>query len=131
MSSISDVAQLLNVSSHTLRYYEKIGLLAPVSKTSGGQRNFTAREIERVRFIKRAQRMHFSLEEIRALLELDSRTYIERPQAQKLVQEKLAEIETSLAELKHLKQDLNKMLKACQASSNDEHCPIIDGIKQG
>jgi DNA-binding transcriptional MerR regulator len=74
--------------------------------------------------------MHFSLKEIRSLIELDKSAVTEKPQAQKLVQEKLVEIEESLADLKHLKKDLSKMLKACLASGKNQDCPIIDGMKQ-
>ena len=130
MSSIGEVAKLLGVSTHTLRYYEKIGLLSLVDKSAGGRRNYGSREVERVRFIKRAKRMHFSLEEIKALIELDKAPITEKPQVQKLVQDKLLEVEEGLADLKHLKKDLSKMLNACRASGEDEDCPIMQGIKQ-
>jgi len=130
MSAIGQVAELLNISTHTLRYYEKIGLLAPVGKNTAGRRQYQKRDVERVKFIKRAQRMHFSLEEIRALINLDQADVTEKPQAQKLVQEKLVEIEDSLADLKRLKKDLSQMLSACIGSAGDEDCPIIKGMKQ-
>ena len=96
MSSIGEVAKLLGVSTHTLRYYEKIGLLPLVDKSAGGRRNYGDREIERVRFIKRAKRMHFTLEEIRTLIELDKAPITEKPQVQRLVQDKLLEVEEGL-----------------------------------
>ncbi|MDA7737991.1 heavy metal-responsive transcriptional regulator [bacterium] len=130
MSSIGEVAKLLGVSTHTLRYYEKIGLLPLVDKSAGGRRNYGNREIERVRFIKRAKRMHFTLEEIRTLIELDKAPITEKPQVQRLVQDKLLEVEEGLADLKHLKKDLSKMLNACKASGVEEDCPIMEGIKQ-
>jgi DNA-binding transcriptional MerR regulator len=130
MTSIGQAADLLKVSPHTLRYYEKIGLIAPVSKTSGGSRQYQERDIERIKFIKRAQRMHFSLEEIRALIDLDKAAIIEKPQAQRLVKDKLKEIEESLIDLNRLKKDLNQMLSACLSSSENEDCPIIEGLKQ-
>jgi len=129
MSSIGEVAQQLGVSAHTLRYYEKIGLLAPVAKTTGGRREYSSNDIARVQFIKRAQRMHFSLEDIGMLIELDKAMAVEKPQAQRLVQEKLAEIEESLKDLKQLKVDLSLMLEACLHSGDEEDCPIIEGIK--
>ena len=129
MSSIGQVAQQLGVTTHTLRYYEKIGLLAPVAKTSGGRREFSSRDIARVQFIKRAQRMHFSLDEIHSLIELDKADSVEKPQAQRLVQEKLTEIEDSLKDLKQLKLDLSLMLDACLGSAQEEDCPIIQAIK--
>jgi DNA-binding transcriptional MerR regulator len=130
MSSIGQVAKQLGLSTHTLRYYEKIGLLAPVAKTSGGRREFGSRDIMRVQFIKRAQRMHFSLDEIRTLIELDKADAVEKPQAQRLVQEKLDAVEESLSDLNQLKVDLLQMLTACLSSVDGEDCPIIEGIKQ-
>ena len=129
MSSIGEVAEQLGLSTHTLRYYEKIGLLAPVAKTSSGRREYRATDIQRVQFIKRAQRMHFSLDDIRTLIELDKSVAVEKPQAQRLVQEKLGEIEESLKDFKQLKVDLSHMLDACLTSGEEEDCPIIEGIK--
>ena len=129
MSSIGQVAEQLGLSTHTLRYYEKIGLLAPVAKTTGGRREYRSTDVLRVQFIKRAQRMHFSLEDIRTLIELDKAVAVEKPQAQRLVQEKLGEIDESLKDLKQLKVDLSRMLDACLSSGDEEDCPIIEGIK--
>ena len=129
MSSIGEVVQQLGVSAHTLRYYEKIGLLVPVAKTTGGRREYSSKDIARVQFIKRAQRMHFSLEDIGKLIELDKAMAVEKPQAQRMVQKKLAEIEESLKDLNQLKVDLSLMLEACLHSNDEENCPIIEGIK--
>ena len=129
MSTIGEVAEQLGVSAHTLRYYEKIQLLAPVAKTPSGQRSYSDADIARVQFIKRAQRMHFSLDEIRALIELDKADLVEKPHAQSLVREKVADIEDSLKDLRRLKKDLSRMLEACEMSDADDDCPIIEGIK--
>lgn len=129
MKSIGEAAQLLDVSTHTLRYYEKISLLAPIAKNSAGRRRYSAMDIERLRFIKRAQRMHFSLDEIRSLIELDKAAFEKKPQAQSLVREKLDEVERGLDDLKQLKIDLSHMLDACMSSDEDEDCPIIEGMK--
>ena len=129
MSSIGQVAEQLGLSTHALRYYEKIGLLAPVNKTTGGRREFSSSDIARVKFIKLAQRMHFSLDDIRMLIELDRATEVEKPQAQALVKEKLVEVEESLRDLKQLKRELSQMLEACLRSDDEESCPIIDRFK--
>jgi MerR family copper efflux transcriptional regulator len=129
MSSIGVVAEQLGLSTHALRYYEKIGLLAPVAKTTGGRRKYSSTDILRVQFIKRAQRMQFSLDDIRTLIQLGKADVVEKPQAQRLVQEKLGEIDESLKDLKQLKVDLSYMLDACLTSGDEEECPIIEGIK--
>ncbi|MEM7359387.1 MAG: heavy metal-responsive transcriptional regulator [Pseudomonadota bacterium] len=130
-SSIGAVAEKFGVTVHTLRYYEKIGLLAPISKNSAGRRVYSSSDIERLHFIKRAQRMHFSLKEISALLEVERNSSRQKPQAQKLVAEKLGEIEDSLQDLIILKEDLSNMLNACLSSGEGEDCPIIEGIGKG
>lgn len=128
MSSISQVAELLDISAHTLRYYEKIGLLAPISKNASGHRQYEISDIERVRFIQRAQRMQFSLQEIRQLAHIDRTDSNERPYTRNLVKDKLTVIEQSLKDLKLLKKDLNQMLNSCISSKDDEDCPILVGI---
>ena len=110
-SSIGAVAKKFDITVHTLRYYEKIGLLPPISKDVGGRRVYSAGDIERLRFIKRAQRMHFSLKEISALLAIGRDSARKKPQAQKLVSEKLDEIEDSLRDLKILKITLESYKK--------------------
>lgn len=127
--TIGEVANHIGVSVHTLRYYEKIGLLRPVVKDGGGRRQYGSTDIERLRFIRRAQRMHFSLKEIRQLIEIDCAPSTEKPLVQKLVQEKLSDIGDSIEDLIQLKSDLSAMLSACLKSTDEEDCPIIEGIK--
>lgn len=129
MSTISQVSAQLGLSTHTLRYYEKIHLLAPVNKTTSGRREYSKADIARIKFIKRAQRMHFSLEEIRDLIEIDQANIKNRAHAQTLVTEKLDAIEESLKDLLQLKQDLSAMLSECRSRTSDETCPIIDELK--
>jgi DNA-binding transcriptional MerR regulator len=127
--TIGQVAEEFEISTHTLRYYEKIGLLPRIAKSQSGRREYNDRDLERIRFIKRAQRMHFSLAEIRSLIQLDSAVEVDKPQVQDLVQEKLTEIEASLKDLKQLKLDLDGLLEACKGSTIDQDCPIIVGLK--
>ncbi len=126
---IGQVATKLVVSVHTLRYYEKIGLLRTIAKDTGGRRQYDQQDISRIRFIKRAQKMHFTLDEIKQLIEIDRTASHEKPFAQKLVKEKLNEVRISLKDLNQLKVDLSTMLNACENSSDDQACPIVDGIK--
>ncbi|MGH1427861.1 MAG: MerR family transcriptional regulator [Arenicella sp.] len=126
---ISEIANEVGVSAHTLRYYEKIGLLKNVPKDGGGQRVYNANHIIQIKFIRRAQRMHFSLDEIKQLLLLDSQTTMPKPEVQSLVENKLLQIDQDLAELTLLKSDLSKLLGECQKSTENEKCPILEGMK--
>ena len=129
MTSISDAASQLGISPHTLRYYEKIKLIPPVAKTAAGRRNYSNNDIVRIQFIKRAQRMQFTLDEIKLLIDLDRSNAAPTPPARALVAEKLTAIEENLQELQQLKRDLTQMLDACVQSSESEVCPIIEGLK--
>lgn len=71
--SIRDAGAETGLSADTLRYYEKIGLLGPVRRNAGGQRRYVAADIARLHFVRRAQAMDFSLEEIAQLLDLRER----------------------------------------------------------
>lgn len=126
---IGEIAAEVGVSAHTLRYYEKIDLLKNIPKDSGGQRVYNSSHINQIKFIRRAQRMHFSLDEIKQLLLLDSQTTMPKPEVQSLVENKLLQIDQDLAELTLLKSDLSKLLGECQKSTENEKCPILEGMK--
>lgn len=130
MKSIGEVAKELSVSTHTLRYYEKIDLLNNIAKSSAGHRLYSVQDIESLKFIKRAQRMQFTLDEIQQLISLDKLIETAKPQAQSLVKSKLKDIDENLREMKKLKVSLKSMLSACESSDTDEKCPIIEGMKK-
>jgi len=127
--TIGQVAAELQISAHTLRYYEKIGLLTDVPKDTNGRRQFDKNTISQVKFIRRAQRMQFSLEEIRQLLRLDSSALLPKPEVQSLVKAKLQKIDENLNELAVLKSDLTALLNRCTSSQTHEKCPILEGMK--
>jgi MerR family copper efflux transcriptional regulator len=127
---IGDVAKELNVSAHTLRYYEKIKLLPVISKNQRGQRVYSDSNIQRIQFIKRAQRMQFSLDEIKQLITLDQETTMPKSEAQTLVKAKLVDINDSLRDLLLLKENLSQLLSSCEESDTHEKCPILEGFKK-
>ncbi|MCH8137024.1 MAG: MerR family transcriptional regulator, partial [Proteobacteria bacterium] len=90
---IGNVSDRLGFSKDTLRYYEKIGLLPRVARNTSGRRIYDTRDISRLRFIKRAQRMQFSLAEIGQLLEMRDDPQNVRVEVRALTQRKLTEVE--------------------------------------
>jgi len=121
---ISHTAELTSVSIDTLRYYEKIGLLRNIFRTEAGIRIYSDKDISRINFIKRAQRMNFSLDEIRDLLEMRTDPQRACTEVRQLTANKLNDIEASLAELTTLRNELQLLLNLCHAS--EEGCPIIE-----
>ncbi|MDH5444347.1 MAG: heavy metal-responsive transcriptional regulator [Gammaproteobacteria bacterium] len=123
---IGDVANLSGLSVDTLRYYEKIGLLKNIFRNESGIRLYSDKDISQLNFIKRAQRMNFSLEEIRDLLEMRTNPQKACVEVRELTANKLQEVEASLDELNTLRNELQLLLNLCQASENG--CPIIENL---
>lgn len=123
---IGDIAALLNVSADTLRYYEKIGLLTNISRTSSGARQYNAQDISRMRFIKRSQHMNFSLEEIKKLLLMRANPQTAKDSIRNMAAEKLSDIEEQVGELNTLRNELTLLLNLCRSS--EDGCPIIEGL---
>jgi len=112
----------------TLRYYEKIGLLPKVSRAESGIRQYSDKDISRLKFIKRAQQMNFTLAEIGDLLKMREDPQHARAEVRQLSANKLKEVEVRLTELDTLRNELTLLVNLCSAS--DEGCPIIDRIDE-
>ena len=126
-STIGEVARQLAVSVDTLRYYEKIGLLPKVSRSDSGMRRYQEKDISRLKFIKRAQQMNFTLTEIGDLLKMREAPQRVRREIRQLTANKLEEVEQRLTELDTLRRELTLLVNLCTAS--EEGCPIIDRIE--
>ncbi len=124
--SIGDVQRELGISADTLRYYEKIGLLPPIDRTPSGRRLYSERDLSRLRFIRRAQKMNFSLAEIADLLDMRADPQHARDEVRKMTAAKLTQIEEHLEELDTLRKELTLLLNLCRGSKDG--CPIIEGI---
>ena len=107
---------------------KKIGLLK-AKMNPQGRREYSPQLLNRIHFIKRAQKMQFSLSEIGLLLELDQSAQFPKPEVRALVEDKLAEIDIRLNELNQLKQNLDDLLSACHVSHDNEQCPILEEMK--
>ena len=123
---IGDVTKQLGLSADTLRYYEKFGLLTNVSRTTSGIRQYDDKDISKLKFIKRAQRMNFSLDEIKSLLSMRDSPQNAKDSVRQLTADKLTDIENQVVELTTLQNELRLLLNLCRGSADG--CPIIDDI---
>lgn len=128
MPKIGDVVELTGFSADTLRYYEKYGLLPAVSRNTSGIREYTDKDISRLNFIRRSQRMHFSLDEIKSLLSMREDPQHAKDNVRQLTAEKLEQIEKQLCELTTLRNEFQLLLNLCCGSADG--CPIIDGLNK-
>jgi MerR family mercuric resistance operon transcriptional regulator len=126
--TIGRVARAADVHVETIRYYVRRGLLAQPVKPSGGQRQYSEDVVRRVRFIKRAQHMGFTLEEVRGLLCLDDGQSCQRTRL--LAEEKLTAIEERLAQLARMRRVLRGLIAECRGGERLHSCPIIDALSE-
>jgi len=124
--SIGEIADLVDVSTDALRYYEKIDLLPSIKRTASGIRSYSEKDLSRLRFIRRAQKMNFSLKEISDLLQMRDDPQNARTEVRELTQHKLEEISAHLQELERMRNELQLLVNLCEGSK--EGCPIIDEI---
>ena len=119
---IGELARTVDVNVETIRYYQRIGLLEPPDKPYGGMRSYKDEDLQRLRFIRRAQQLGFSLDDIRELLELSS-SDCER--VEKLAVEKLSLVKAKLRQLRRIESVLAKTVEQCARRKNNQPCPII------
>jgi MerR family mercuric resistance operon transcriptional regulator len=121
--TIGILAKRSGVNVETVRYYQRRGLLHEPSKPLEGYRNYSLETVKRVRFIKRAQTLGFTLDEIGGLLGLDERKAC--LETREVAAQKLTLIEEKISDLSRIRKALSRLVRACDASSADEPCPII------
>ena len=123
---IGQVAEMLRLSADTLRYYEKSGLIPHIARTASGIRLYSDQDISRLRFIRHAQQMNFSLAEVGDLLKMRENPQLARAQVRQLTADKLVEVESRLNDLNTLRKELRLLLNLCEI--NEDGCPIIEGM---
>ena len=133
---IGELAARSGVSPDTLRYYERLGLLPRAHRTSGGFRVYTDQAIDRLRFIKHAQTLGLTLQEIGDLVSYQTSGGLKRCRdVRDMLRSKMADLEARLAELQAFQLTLSKYLADCErtlggegARPNGPDCPVIETL---
>ena len=125
---ISEAAAQAGVNVQTIRYYERRGLLPPSARRSSGYRELPAEAVRVVRFIKRAQDLGFSLDEVAELLRL--RRSKDRARARAIAGRRLKQVEQKLAELAAMRDALTHLINSCRHGSTPD-CPILEALESG
>lgn len=125
--TIGGLANTVGVNVETIRFYQRKGLLPEPVRPYGGIRRYDKSDLARVRFIKSAQRLGFSLEEIGELLKLEDGTYCD--EARKLAEHKLADARRKLADLQRIETALAALVAQCDAVSGQVKCPLITSLQ--
>ena len=120
--TIGRLARAADVGVETIRYYQQRGLL-PVPSIVGAYRYYPMALIERIRFIKRAQELGFTLDEIAELLRLEDGS--NRSSIRRIASDRLSQIEQKLSDLRRMQKALKHLVSQCEHTSKNLPCPII------
>lgn len=122
--TISRLAAAADVHVETVRYYQRRGLLHRPQRPAGSVRRYGESDVNRLQFIRRAQMMGFSLDEIAGLLKLTGEHSCE--QIRQLTERKLADVRLRIHELRQLERDLEQKVAVCAQVPAGECCPTLD-----
>ncbi|PSU44559.1 Hg(II)-responsive transcriptional regulator [Photobacterium frigidiphilum] len=122
---ISDLAKAANVNVETIRYYERRGLITQPLKPEQGYREYSKIPLERIQFIKRAQELGFTLEEIANLLLLGEGHCLS---VQEIAEHKLASVRAKIADLNRLESVLDNLVTQCKCNPSESSCPIVETL---
>ncbi|MCC4798826.1 zinc-responsive transcriptional regulator [Enterovibrio norvegicus] len=131
MLQIGQLAKRAGVSGDTLRFYEKVGLLQPASRSDSGYRLYDEDAISRIHFILKAKRIGLTLEEIQELLDIRlEASQHSCAEVKGITQNKLNEIDQKIAELTQIRMALKKLNDACCGHVDDDasHCSILEAL---
>ena len=128
--STGQMAAQAGVNIETIRFYERKGLLPPPQRTPGGYRQYSQKDLNRLRFILTAKRRGFTFEEIIELLELRVSHTSTCAQVQQKAQEKIKIIDKKQRELKRMKSALQVLSASCHGGGPAGDCPILEAFEQ-
>ena len=124
--TIGRLAESAQVNVETVRYYQRRGLMREPARPTGSVRRYSDDDVRRIRFIKRAQQLGFTLDEITNLLKLeDGRSCRETEQ---LAQQKLSLVEARITDLQRLRKTLRDLIDRCDSGRGRITCPIIERL---
>jgi Cu(I)-responsive transcriptional regulator len=127
--NIGEAARASGVTAKMIRYYESVGLLTPVGRTSSGYRVYGEQEVHALRFVRQARRLGFLVEDIRKLLALWHDRTRASAEVKAIALEHVAELDRRIAELTDMRDTLSHLARHCHGDERPD-CPILDKLAQ-
>ncbi len=126
--TIGQVARAAGVAATTLRYYEREGILTPTVRNGVGYRLYDAGAVERLQFLRSAQAVGFTLDDIRTLLQLDQDERKScKTEVQRLLDQRLTEVDEKMKELRRVREALGRALDRCRGSNGE--CAVLKELR--
>jgi len=128
--TIGRLAKAVGVNIQTVRYYERLKLLSPSARRPSGYRLYGQEEERRLRFIKNAQALGFTLHEIEELLDLRVSSKARCGDVQRRAEAKLRHVEAKARDLQALARSLRNLIQTCRAGQPTDRCPILQSLEK-
>ncbi|MFN3914871.1 MAG: Hg(II)-responsive transcriptional regulator [Aquabacterium sp.] len=126
--TIGRLAEAAGVNVETIRFYQRKGLMQEPDRPHGGIRRYAGMDLARVRFIKSAQQLGFSLDEVGDLLKLEDGAHC--TEAREQAERKLADVRAKLADLHRIEATLTTLVEQCCTAKGEVRCPLIESLQQ-
>tara|TARA_R110002126_G_scaffold236476_2_gene380064 strand:+ start:145 stop:555 length:411 start_codon:yes stop_codon:yes gene_type:complete len=128
--TISQLAKAAGIPTTTMRYYERIGLVEPEDRSHGNYRLYSEESLRKVKFIRAAQSIGFTLDDVKTLLATPENTAASCQEVQKLIEERLVEVNQRLKDLRHVQRVLKSSLENCKETESVDCCHVIETLRE-
>ncbi|MGR3509095.1 MAG: MerR family transcriptional regulator [Sulfitobacter sp.] len=128
MLAIGALSRQTGTKVQTIRYNEQIGLMNEAGRTSGGQRRYFEKDLDRLAFIRHSRQLGFSLDSIRELLELSDNPSRSCAEVDSIARRQLRQVEQRLKRLQSLKKELKRMVAECEGDSVAD-CKVLEVLR--
>ncbi|MHC4428465.1 MAG: MerR family transcriptional regulator [Planctomycetota bacterium] len=126
--TIGQLARQAGVGVETIRFYERSGLIAEPPRGNSGYRHYSPDAVLRIRFIRHAKELGFSLKEIAELLDLRVHPRTNCAVVRRSAEMKIAEIETKISSLRRMRKSLQNLTRACEKRQPTSECPVLETL---
>ena len=128
---IGEVAREAGLGVHAVRFYEREGLLPEPRRKASGYRDYPPEVVPRLRFIRRAKELGFSLGEILTLLELEGDSNASAAEVKQIAESTLEDVERRVKALQRMRRELRKLVDGCSGKGSVAECSILNALAEG
>lgn len=128
--TISQLAHAADIPTTTVRYYERVALVEPEDRSAGNYRLYSEESLRKLKFIRAAQAIGFTLDDVKELLAAPSTTAACCREVQSLIEIRLAEVDQRLKDLRHVQRVLKSSLEKCQETDQADCCHVIETLRE-
>ncbi|RUL80945.1 heavy metal-responsive transcriptional regulator [Tautonia sociabilis] len=128
--TISQLAHAADIPTTTVRYYERVGLIDPEVRSGGNYRLYSEESLRKLKFIRAAQAIGFTLDDVKDLLAAPSNTAASCREVQSLIEKRLDEVGSRLKDLRHVQRVLKASLEKCRDTELADCCHVIETLRE-